>query len=82
MQRRPLTQEQLSKSRAPSALRLLPILILRSAFDGSETAACHGSPAWFDLILLLTLLCDAQGINILRWVVMVEAGPTPGLLHR
>lgn len=81
MQRRSLAQEQLPKSRAPSALRLLPILVLRNALDGSETAARHGSPARLDLIFLLALLCNAQRIDVLRWVVVVKAGPAPGLSH-
>jgi hypothetical protein len=82
MQRRSLAQEQLPKSRTPSALRLLPVLILRSALNGSEAAGRHRSPAWFNLFLLLALLCNAKCIDILRWVVVVETSPAPGLLHR
>ena len=82
VQRSSLAQEQLPKSRAPSALWLLPVLILRSTLDGPEAAARHWLSPRLRLVFPFAFFRTAKCIDILRRIVMVETGPAPGLFHR
>lgn len=77
VQNRALTEKQLPKSRAPSALRLLPVLVPGRAPDRPKASTCHGHSWRLPLLLILSLafLGNAERIDV-RWrIAVVETGP-------